>query len=155
MLLCEQQFRGVGDLSQSCLLHLIDAQLGGGAETVLHGAENAVQVVLVALELDNRVDNVFQNLRTSQRSLLGDVANEDDGHAAGLGKAQQGRGALTYLGDAARTRLHLVGGNGLYGVDDDEFGLHVADVFKDGLQGVLAEDEERPTPCPSLLREGS
>ena len=35
-------------------------------------------MVLVALELDDGVDNVFENLRTGQRALFVDVSDDDD-----------------------------------------------------------------------------
>jgi len=139
----EQQLGWVGDLSQSVLLHLVDAQFGGGAEAVLDGSQDAVHVVLVALELYDGVDDVFQNLRTGEGAFLGDVANEDDGHAAGLGKAQQGRGALAHLGDGACGGLDVLGHDGLDGVDDDELWLHFLNVVEDGLELVLAEEQER------------
>ena len=44
--------------------------------------------MLVALELDDGIDDVFQDLRTSECAFLGDVTNQDDGYAAGLGKAE-------------------------------------------------------------------
>ena len=98
-------------------------------------------MVLVALELDDGVDNVFENLRTGQRALFVDVSDDDDGNAARLCKAQQGGSALAHLGDAAGRRVDLFGGNGLDGVDDHELWLHVAYVGKDGLERCLAEDE--------------
>ena len=90
--------------------------------------------MLVALELDDGIDDVFEDLRTCQRAFLGDVADEDDGYAAGLGKAEQGRGALTHLSDGASRGLDVLGHNGLDGVDDDQFGLFVLDMFEDMLQ---------------------
>ena len=98
--------------------------------------------MLVAFKLNNGVDDVLQDFRTCQRAFLCDVSNEDDGHSAGLGKAEQGGGTLTDLGNAACRRLYIFGGNGLYGVDDDEFGLCFFDMLKDGFEGVLSEDEE-------------
>ena len=58
-------------------------------------------MVLVAFELYDGVDDVFENLRAGKRTLFVDVSDEDDRHAARLGKAQQGGSALSHLGDAA------------------------------------------------------
>ena len=140
MLFGEEQFGGIADLSESGLLHFVDAQLGGGAEAVLDAAQDAVHVVLVAFELYDGVDDVLEDFRTCQCAFLRDVADEDDGHAAGLGKAEQGRGALTHLCDGAGRGLDILGGDGLYGVDNDEFGLDVLDMLEDGFEGILAED---------------
>ena len=45
--------------------------------------------MLVALELDDGVDDMLQNLRACQRPLFRDMPDEDHGHAARLGKAEQ------------------------------------------------------------------
>ena len=142
MVFGKQQLRGIADLTQSRLLHLVDAQLAGASKAVLDAAQNAVHIVLVTLELDNRINDVLQDFRSCQRALLGDVSDEDDGYAARLGKTEQGSGTLTNLGDAAGTALHILGRNGLDGVDDHQLGLYFLDVFEDGFQRVLAENKE-------------
>ena len=68
------------------------------------------------------------------------MTNEDDGDAAGLGKAEQGRCALANLGDGAGRGFDVLGGNGLDGIDDDEVGLDFLDVVEDGFEGVFAEN---------------
>ena len=99
-------------------------------------------MVLVALELYDGIDDVLQNLRTGQRALLGDVADENDGNAARLGKAQQSRGTLAHLGNGTGRGLDVLGHDGLDGVDDDKLWLHLFDMVEDGLQLVFAEQEE-------------
>ncbi len=89
--------------------------------------------MLVALELDHRIDDVLENLRACQRSLLRDVADEDDGHAAGLGKAEQRRGTFADLCDGTCGRLDILRHHRLDGVDDHQFRLHVLDMLKDVL----------------------
>ena len=98
--------------------------------------------MLVALELDNGIDDVFEDFRTGEGAFLRDMTNEDDGNAAGLGKAQQGRGALANLGNGAGRGFDVLGGNGLDGIDDDEVGLDFLDVVEDGFEGVFGENEE-------------
>ena len=98
--------------------------------------------MLVALELDDGVDNVFQYLRSGQGAFLGDVAYQYDGHAAGLGEAQQGGGTLAHLGYGAGAGLYVLGGYGLYGVDDEQVGLHVLGMLEDFFEGVGTKNEE-------------
>ena len=44
--------------------------------------------MLVALELYDGIDDVFEDFRTGEGAFLRDMTNEDDGDAAGLGKAE-------------------------------------------------------------------
>ena len=99
MVLSEQKLRGVGYLPETILLHLINAEFRGAPEPVLHASQDTVHIVLVALELNDGVDDMFQNLRSCEGALLGDMSDEDDWHTACLGEAEEGRGTFTNLGD--------------------------------------------------------
>ena len=136
----EEQFGRIGDLTESGLLHLVDAQFGCAAEAVLYGSEDAIHVMLVALELYDRVDDVLKDLGSGERTLLIDMSDKDDGCAGGLGVTEQGGGALPYLRDAAGAALHVLGGESLDGVDDQEFGCHFACALQYFLKGGLAKD---------------
>ena len=98
--------------------------------------------MLVALKLDDGIDDMFQNLGTCQGSFLGDMTNQNDGYPAGLGEAQQGSGTFTHLGNAAGRALDVLCRDGLDGVDDNNLRFHLLDMVEDGLQGVLAENQE-------------
>ena len=139
MVLGEQQLGGVGHFAQPVLPHLVDAQLRSAAETVLDAAEDAVDVVLVALELDDGIDDMLQYFGAGQRTLLVDVANEQHRHSASFCKMQERRGALPDLSDAARGGVGLLGGDGLNGVDDHQLGMNVENVGVDFLQRVLTQ----------------
>ena len=88
MLLVEEQFRRVAHLTESSLLHLVDAQFGGAAEAVFYASQYAVHIMLVALKLYDRIDDMFEYLRSCQSALLGDMSDEHHRHAAGLGEAE-------------------------------------------------------------------
>ena len=133
----EKQFRGILHLTKPLLPHLVDADLRGGSEAVFDAAQDTVEVVLVALKLEHRIDDVLQDLRSGEGPLLVDVADEDHGDATRLGEAEQRRGTLAHLRNAARRTLGLLGGDGLYGVDDDDLGFLLLDVVEDGLQRSL------------------
>ena len=96
--------------------------------------------MLVAFELEDGIDDVFEHLRTSQRAFLGDVADEDDGRARFLGKLEDTGGTFAHLTNAASTRLEVIGGDGLDGVDDEDVGLDIGDVGEDGVEIGFAGD---------------
>ena len=85
----EEQLRGVAHLTQSVAAHLVDAQLGSASKAILDAAQDAVHVVLVALELQYAVDNVLQYLRSGDATLLVDVADENGGDVTLLGELEQ------------------------------------------------------------------
>ena len=96
----------------------------------------------VALKLEHGIDNVFQHLGTGNGTFLGDVAYEYDGGTALLGILEQGGCTLAYLGDGAGRGIDIVAGHGLDGIDNEEFGLHVAQVVENLFQTSFAEQEE-------------
>ena len=59
----------------------------------------------VALEIEHRVDHVLDDARAGDLAVLGDVADEDDGRAAGLGEADQRLRRAAHLGDRAGRRF--------------------------------------------------
>ena len=81
--------------------------------------------MLVAVELQYHVHRVLEHLGPCDAARLGDMADDDDGHALGLAVLEQSRGALAYLRDAAWGALAEFGLYGLYGVYDEEVGLQL------------------------------
>ena len=75
--------------------------------------------MLVTFELNDSVDDVFQDLGTRQRSLFVDMPDQDDRNTTGLGETEKGGSAFPDLGDTPRTAFHIFGRNGLDGIDDD------------------------------------
>ena len=142
MLLGEQQFGGVAHLSQTVGPHLVDTHLGGAAEAILDATQDAVHIVLVALKLQHGVDDMLQYLRSGQRSLFVDMADQYHGGAARLGKPEQGSRTFAHLGDAACRRLGRLGADGLYRVDDDELGFLFLDMGEDALERCLTEYQQ-------------
>jgi hypothetical protein len=87
----------VGHALQPAFGHREHADLVDRAEAVLDGAHQAEAAVRVALEIQHRVDDVLQHARPGQRAFLGDVADQHDAGAAGLGRAREVRGAFAHL----------------------------------------------------------
>ena len=71
---------------KAAIIHLKDAQFGGGAEAVFHATHNTVAVVAVAFKLDDCIDDVFQDFRTSQGAVFGNVTDKEDGDGRSLAK---------------------------------------------------------------------
>ena len=44
--------------------------------------------MLVAFELDDRIDDMFEDLGSSEGALLGDMSDEDDGDSTGFSEAE-------------------------------------------------------------------
>ena len=77
----EEQLGRVGHLAQAFGCHLEHADLVGGAEAVLDGAQDAEGVAAVAFEVEHGVDHVLDHLRAGDLAVLGDVADEQQGAA--------------------------------------------------------------------------
>ena len=84
-----EQLRRVEHGPESGTGHLENGKFGGGAEAVLYAAEYAVRPPVLAFELKYHIHDVLQNLRSGNVSVLGDMPDEDYGHPALLGEAQQ------------------------------------------------------------------
>ena len=143
VVLGQKQLGRVADLAQTLAAHLVDAEFRGAPEAVLDAAEDAVHVMLVALELQHGIDDVLQDFRAGDAALLIDVADEQDGHPVFLGKTEDGGAALANLRDAAGRGLDQLREDCLDGVDNHQVGLDGAGVLEDIFQVRLAEDVER------------
>ena len=120
IVLREERPGRIGHLGHAGLAHLEDPDLLGRAKPVLRGAHEAERRVALALEGEDRVDEMFERLRPGQRAVLRHVADEDDRDPLPLRELHQPEGRLADLADAAGRALELADGRGLDGVDDDE-----------------------------------
>src|SRR5262249_40412199 len=131
----QEEARWVLDLEQAPLGHLKDADLVRRAEAILHGTQDSISMMLFALEVQHRVDQVLENARSSQRSLLGDVPDQKRRNASPLGDCHETSPALPDLGHAPWRRLQSGQKHGLDRVDDQnprlygvELRLHRAEI---------------------------
>ena len=76
--------------------------------------------VPLALEVDDRVDEVLERLGPGDRAVLGHVADEDHRDPVALGEVHQAERRFADLADAAGRAVELVDGRGLDRIDDDE-----------------------------------
>ena len=82
---------------------------------------------------------MLHHLGTCQGAVFGDVADKQHGNTCSLGIVLELGGALAYLGDTARRRVDVLGGDGLDGVDNQQVGLHSIDMLEDALRHGLAD----------------
>ena len=89
---------------------------------------DAQRVVPIALEREHRVDHVLEHPRTGERTLLGDVADEDHRDVSLLGQAHQAMGALPHLSDGTGSGGQLGVEDRLDRVDHDDRGPKLVDM---------------------------
>jgi hypothetical protein len=138
-----KSFEGFGTGRRTRAGHLEYTELADRAEAVLHRANDAVGVMLVALEVQDRVDDMLEHLGSGEASVLRDVARPESSEGSSLGREQKIRRRLPHLTDAARRRLQLQRKHGLNRVHDQERGLEAIDLFQQPLDARLGEQIQR------------
>src|SRR5262249_42646122 len=96
----------------------------------------------LALEVQNRVDDVLQRLRPGEVAVFGDVTDENRRNVLPFRGKQKLRGGFAHLPDAARRRLELDGKDRLYRIDDDERRLEASDFFEDAFDARFRQQVE-------------
>ena len=138
--LAEQDLAGVFYRMEAIGAHLVDAHFISTSEAVLQGAQDAVGVLAVALELEDGVHHVLQQFRPGDLSLLGDMSDEEHGDAGFLSQGHEVGGRLPDLGDGTGHGIQMGRGERLDGIEHHQFRLHLAGLF-DHLAGIgLRED---------------
>ena len=112
----------VGDLGHPSLPHLENADLLGRAESVLRGAQEADRRIALALEREDRIDEMLERLRPGDRAILRHVSDEDDGDPGRLRELHQPERRATDLADAAGGPIEVIDRRRLHRVDDEEGG---------------------------------
>ena len=115
----QQELTGVGDLTQARGVHLKDAKLRSGTESVFDGAQDSETIMTVTFELQYRVDDMLQNLRASDATVFGDMADEEYRYLVGLGDLVHLRSGLPDLRDSACNSVDIRRCQGLDRVDDN------------------------------------
>ena len=117
LVLAQEDRARVAHALEPRLGHREHADLVDRAKAVLDRPHQAETRMGVALEIQHRVDHVLEHARTGQRAFLGDMADQHDADAAGLGRARQVGRAFAHLRHRAGRRRELVGIHGLDRVD--------------------------------------
>ena len=137
----EEHLRGILHLAETAVDHLIDANLVGGAETILDAAKDTVKILTIALELKDRIDDMLQHLWSGDSTILINMSDEDYGDIRLLGISEESGGALADLRDSAGSRLDVIRADGLNRIDHHETRLDIPDMVEDIFEASFAEDE--------------
>ncbi len=105
---------------QARIAHREDADFIGRAEAVFHATQDAVILPAIALEIEHGIDHMLEHARPGDLSILGDMANEDEGKPALFGRADEFMRAGAHLGDGAGGGIERIDEHGLDGIDDDD-----------------------------------
>ena len=132
----------IGQPDQAVLTEVEAADLVGRTEPVLHRPHHAQLGVVVAVEMQHDVDQVLQRPRARDRTVLGDVTDEDGRQRPFLRDAGQDVRHRPHLGDTAGRAVGPVGGDRLHRVDDEQPGIHLVDVSKHRVEIGLGGQEE-------------
>ena len=97
--------------------HLEHAELVRGPEPVLHRTQDAVRVIAISFELQNAVDEVLEDSRPRDGSILRHVSDENRRDARFFCGAQQSCSRLAHLSDGSRRRSDLGGIQRLHRID--------------------------------------
>ena len=94
---------------------------------------------------------MFEEFRTRDRSVLGDMSDQEDGRAGFFGEALEFGGAFPDLGNTARGCIQERGLQGLDGVDDDQSGFYLTDLLEDLAGGCFGEQVEVVVTQPKAV----
>ena len=97
--LLDEKFSRIGDFAQAFAGHFEEADFVRAAETVLDAADDAMGVEAITLEISDGIDDMLDDLGPGQCAGLGDMPDENDGGAAGLGQINQIHAAIAKLRD--------------------------------------------------------
>ena len=118
----EKDLRRVVQFDQPIGAHVEHAGDMSRPVTILDGAQHPEPAVGVALEIEDDVDHVLEQLGPGKTTLLGHVTDEDHRGAGRLRQSDQTAGALPHLGQAAGSRWDLGYRDRLDRIDDQESG---------------------------------
>ena len=122
-------------------VHHEDADLVGAAETVFVRAHDAILRAVLALEVQDRIDEVLEQSRPRDRTVFRDVT-DDEGRAIGTLRELHQRGrAIAYLRDASRERFHAGQRHRLNGIDDERARTDAFERVEDRTQIRFGEEE--------------
>ena len=121
LLVTRQKQRGrIADLLQTAVGHREHAEFVDRAEAIFDRAHNAIAAAGVVLEIQHRIDHMFEHARAGDSTFLGHVPDQHHRGVAGLGETHQSGRAFADLRNRAGRRIQSFGVQRLDRVDDDE-----------------------------------
>ena len=96
-------------------------------------------VMALAFEIQNGIDDVLERFRAGNRSVFGDVADQEDGDRAVLCQQQELMSDFPHLRNRSGRRLDQRGENRLDGIDDNRRRLEPLDFVKNVFEICLGQ----------------
>lgn len=121
----------VRDIDESCFGHTEESYLIGRTEAVLERSEYAIVLMLASLEKEYRIDQVFENLRSRDSPLFGNMSDEDDRTPGPFGEFHKDLGHVANLCDTPRLGRNIERRYHAHGIDDDEPRIVQSERFED------------------------
>src|SRR5262245_78355 len=103
----EKQCRWLFDGDQSRRSHFENPQLVCRTKSILDGSYNSMRVLARSFKIQNRIDDMLERLRTGQRAVLRDVADQKNRHVMFLRPEQELRRYFANLTNTARRHLEF------------------------------------------------
>ena len=86
--IAEQELGWILDLTQSFPAHLEETHFLGRSEAIFPDAEDAESVGAISLQLENAIDQVFEEPRSGDAAVLGDMTDEQEGELLTAGEGE-------------------------------------------------------------------
>ena len=93
----------------------------------------------IAFELKDGIDHVFEYFGSGDAAIFGDVSDEKHRYVGFFGEALEFGGAFADLRNTTWGRVDVGCLQGLYGVDDYQFGFDASDLLEDVVGGCFGE----------------
>jgi len=104
-------------------------------------------------ELQDDVDEVFEHPGPGDGAVFGHVTDQYGCDAAFFRDRDQGGRDLTHLRDTTCRPVEVGNGHGLHGIDDQQRGIDVVEVFQDGADVGFGREEEVRRGIAEVLGE--
>ena len=138
----QEEGRRVVNFGQTGVPHFKNADLVGRTEAVLDSPDDPVGVTGIPLKIEDRIHHVFQDFRTRNRTVLRNMADQENRDPRLFGQQDEPRRRLPHLSDASRRGGEDRGIDGLDRIDDDRSRPDLIDPFHDILQFHLDENQQ-------------
>ncbi len=148
----EKNGRRIADLLQALTAHREHPHFVGGTEAILYRPHDPEPAARLAFEIQHRIDHVLEHARAGDRTVLGDMAHEENDAARLFGIPHQARRGLAQLADGAWRRTQVLRKHGLDRIDDHNRGTGGGRLTDDPLDLSLGQQFDRvafkpQSPC--------
>src|SRR5690625_1919856 len=123
----------MGDFNESAVGLFKASDFICGAVPVFSGSQESKAGGSIAIESQDRIDQVFQRSRTRYRVFSRGLPHRKDRHTGGLCNASESLGDLNNLGDTSGAAVNVARSDGLHRVDNNHVWRVLGDVTEKDL----------------------